>query len=184
MNRVLDINVRGVFVGTQAALKHMPDGGRIISIGSCVGERNMTPGLTAYAATKGAVKMFTQGLAREVGRRDYGEQRTAGADRHGLEPCLGRLGGPAVGQHCSESLRKRRGGGNPGGLRSRPRGSLYYGRQPDGGRWNQRLRLCARAKKADCGTIALRLEPGLSRLVRLVRTFCAPAVPCSRGVSP
>ena len=68
-NRVIDINFRGVLVATQAALKHMPDGGRIISIGSCVGERNMTPGLTAYAATKGAVKMFTQGLAREVGSR-------------------------------------------------------------------------------------------------------------------
>ena len=69
MNRVIDINVRGVLVATQAALKHMPDGGRIISIGSCVGERNMTPGLTAYSATKGAVKMFTQGLSREVGGR-------------------------------------------------------------------------------------------------------------------
>jgi 3-oxoacyl-[acyl-carrier protein] reductase len=69
MDRVIDINVRGVLVATHAALKHMPDGGRIISIGSCVGERNMTPGLTAYSATKGAVKMFTQGLAREVGRR-------------------------------------------------------------------------------------------------------------------
>jgi 3-oxoacyl-[acyl-carrier protein] reductase len=69
MDRVIDINIRGVLVATQAALKHMPDGGRIISIGSCVGERNMTPGLTAYSATKGAVKMFTQGLAREVGRR-------------------------------------------------------------------------------------------------------------------
>ena len=69
MDRMIDINFRGVMAATQAALKHMPDGGRIISIGSCVGERNMTPGLTAYAATKGAVKMFTQGLAREVGRR-------------------------------------------------------------------------------------------------------------------
>ncbi len=69
MDQMIDLNFRGVLVATQAALKHMPDGGRIISIGSCVGERNMTPGLAAYAATKGAVKMFTQGLAREVGRR-------------------------------------------------------------------------------------------------------------------
>ena len=68
-DRVIDINFRGVLVATQAVLKHMSDGGRIISIGSCVGERDMTPGLAAYAATKGAVKMFTQGLAREVGRR-------------------------------------------------------------------------------------------------------------------
>jgi 3-oxoacyl-[acyl-carrier protein] reductase len=69
MDRVIDINLRGVFIATQAALKHLPDGGRIITIGSCVGERMMTPGLVAYAATKGAVKMFTQGLAREIGAR-------------------------------------------------------------------------------------------------------------------
>ncbi len=69
LDLVLDINFRGVMVTTQAALKHIKDGGRIISIGSCVGERNMTPGLAAYAATKAAVKMFTQGLAREVGNR-------------------------------------------------------------------------------------------------------------------
>src|SRR5207248_2595610 len=38
MDRVIDINVRGVFVATQAALKHMNDGGRIINIGSAGGE--------------------------------------------------------------------------------------------------------------------------------------------------
>ena len=43
--------------------------GRIIMIGSCVGERVLTPGLVAYSATKGAVKMFSQALSREVGRR-------------------------------------------------------------------------------------------------------------------
>jgi 3-oxoacyl-[acyl-carrier protein] reductase len=69
LDRVLDINVRGIFIATQAALKHMKEGGRIIMIGSCIGERMMTPGLAAYAATKGAVKMFTQGLSREVGSR-------------------------------------------------------------------------------------------------------------------
>ena len=69
LDRVIDINVRGVFVATQAALKHMNNGGRIIMIGSCVGERMMTPGLAPYSATKGAVKMFTQGLSREVGDR-------------------------------------------------------------------------------------------------------------------
>jgi len=69
MDRVIDINVRGVFVATQAALKHMKSGGRIISIGSAVGERVQTPGLVPYAATKGAVKIFTQLLSREVGSR-------------------------------------------------------------------------------------------------------------------
>jgi 3-oxoacyl-[acyl-carrier protein] reductase len=69
LDYVIDLNLRGVFVATQAALKHIGYGGRIIMIGSCLGERNMTPGLAAYAATKGAVKMFTQGLSREVGSR-------------------------------------------------------------------------------------------------------------------
>jgi 3-oxoacyl-[acyl-carrier protein] reductase len=69
LDRVIDINIRGMFIATKAALKHLNDGGRIINIGSCVGERMMTPGLVAYAATKGAVKMFTQGLSREVADR-------------------------------------------------------------------------------------------------------------------
>jgi 3-oxoacyl-[acyl-carrier protein] reductase len=69
LDRVIDINVRGTFVATQAALKHMNHGGRIIMIGSCVGERMMTPGLVPYSTTKGAIKMFTQGLSREVGDR-------------------------------------------------------------------------------------------------------------------
>jgi 3-oxoacyl-[acyl-carrier protein] reductase len=69
LNRLIDINVRGVFVATQAALRHLKNGGRIITIGSCVGERVMTPGLVPYSATKGAVKMFAQGLSREVGAR-------------------------------------------------------------------------------------------------------------------
>jgi len=69
LDRVIDINIRGVFVTTQAALKHMKSGGRIISIGSAVGERVLVPGLVAYSATKGAVKMFTQGLSREVASR-------------------------------------------------------------------------------------------------------------------
>jgi 3-oxoacyl-[acyl-carrier protein] reductase len=69
IDHMFSLNVRGALVATRAALKHMKNGGRIIMIGSCVGERNMTPGLAAYSATKGAIKMFTQGLSREVGDR-------------------------------------------------------------------------------------------------------------------
>ena len=68
-DRVFAINVRGVFVATQAALKHLKTGGRILMIGSCLGERVFMPGLAPYSATKGAVKMFAQGLARELGPR-------------------------------------------------------------------------------------------------------------------
>ena len=69
MDRLLNINVRGVFIATQAALKHMKRGGRIVMIGSAVGERVLTPGLVPYSATKGAVKIFAQALSREVGGR-------------------------------------------------------------------------------------------------------------------
>ena len=69
MDKVIDINIRGVFATTKAALKRLSDGGRIIMIGSAVGERAITPGLVPYAATKAAVRMFTQALSREVGGR-------------------------------------------------------------------------------------------------------------------
>ncbi|HEX4228747.1 MAG TPA: SDR family oxidoreductase [Bryobacteraceae bacterium] len=69
IDRLININIRGTLAATQAALRHMNNGGRIIMIGSSVGERVMTPGLVAYSATKGAVKMFAQGLSREVGSR-------------------------------------------------------------------------------------------------------------------
>jgi 3-oxoacyl-[acyl-carrier protein] reductase len=69
LDSLIDLNIRGAFIATHAALKKMKNGGRIIMIGSCVGERLMTPGLVPYAATKGAVKMFAQGLSREVGDR-------------------------------------------------------------------------------------------------------------------
>jgi 3-oxoacyl-[acyl-carrier protein] reductase len=69
MDRVIDINLRGTLAATQAALKHLKSGGRIITIGSAVGERAVAPGLVAYSATKGAVKMFTQSLSRELGSR-------------------------------------------------------------------------------------------------------------------
>src|SRR5712671_7131103 len=52
LDRVIDINLRGTLAATQEALKYMNDGGRIIMIGSAVGERAVAPGLVPYAATK------------------------------------------------------------------------------------------------------------------------------------
>lgn len=65
----LNVNVRGVFLITQAALKHIPNGGRIISIGSNAGVSVPFPGIAVYAATKSALESFTRGLARELGPR-------------------------------------------------------------------------------------------------------------------
>ncbi|WP_109487593.1 3-oxoacyl-ACP reductase family protein [Occallatibacter savannae] len=67
--RALSVNVRSVFTAIQEALKHMPDGGRIITIGSVNSERMPFEGGSVYALTKGAVASFTKGLARDLGAR-------------------------------------------------------------------------------------------------------------------
>lgn len=97
LDRVIAINIRGVLVATQAALKHMKEGGRIINIGSCVGERIMAPGLASYAATKAAVKMFTQGLSREVGSRGITVNNIQpGPIDTDLNPAAGDWAGPQI----------------------------------------------------------------------------------------
>jgi 3-oxoacyl-[acyl-carrier protein] reductase len=68
-DRTYEVNVRSVFVATQAVLKHMPDGGRIINIGSCNAERMPFVGGAAYAMSKAALKGLAQGLARDLGPR-------------------------------------------------------------------------------------------------------------------
>lgn len=69
IDRTLAIHVRAVFVASQAALRHMGAGGRILSIGSCLGQRVPHPGVTLYAMSKSALVGFTKGLARDVGPR-------------------------------------------------------------------------------------------------------------------
>src|SRR5690554_3875502 len=66
---MMDVNVRGPFVAAQAAIPHLPEGGRIISIGSALAERVPFPGVTAYAMSKSALLSFTRGLSRELGSR-------------------------------------------------------------------------------------------------------------------
>jgi NAD(P)-dependent dehydrogenase (short-subunit alcohol dehydrogenase family) len=66
----LNVNVRGVFLTTQAALRHIPNGGRIISTGSNAGLAVPFAGIAVYAATKSALESFTRGLARELGPRE------------------------------------------------------------------------------------------------------------------
>lgn len=69
IDRTLAIHVRAVFVASQAALRHMGAGGRIISVGSCLARRVPDGGVTLYAMSKSALVGFTKGLARDVGGR-------------------------------------------------------------------------------------------------------------------
>ncbi|MFW3895996.1 3-oxoacyl-ACP reductase family protein [Pseudomonas bharatica] len=68
-DRTLAVNVRSVFVATQAALRHMGQGGRIINIGSTNAERMPFSGGATYAMSKSALVGLTRGLARDLGPR-------------------------------------------------------------------------------------------------------------------
>ncbi|MFJ4582601.1 SDR family oxidoreductase [Streptomyces echinatus] len=69
VDQVLAVNVRGAFLAAQAAAAVMTDGGRIITIGSCVTARVPGPGATLYAMSKSAVIGLTKALARELAGR-------------------------------------------------------------------------------------------------------------------
>ncbi len=68
-DRTLAVNVRSVFVATQAAVKHMKEGGRIINIGSTNADRMPFAGGATYAMSKSALVGLTKGLARDLGPR-------------------------------------------------------------------------------------------------------------------
>ncbi|MFJ6718695.1 MULTISPECIES: SDR family oxidoreductase [unclassified Streptomyces] len=69
VDRVLAINVRGAFLASQAAARHMGQGGRIITIGTCMTQRVPGPGGTLYTMSKSALTGLTKALARELGGR-------------------------------------------------------------------------------------------------------------------
>lgn len=69
LDRTLAVNVRAVFVATQAAAKHMQAGGRIINVGSCNAERMPFTGGGVYAMSKAALVGLVKGLARDLGPR-------------------------------------------------------------------------------------------------------------------
>lgn len=67
--RMIAVNVTGVFVATQEALRHMKSGGRIIHIGSSMTKYAAFPTASVYTLTKGAVAGFNRSLVRDVGPR-------------------------------------------------------------------------------------------------------------------
>ncbi len=67
-HRQFNINVLGLLLVTQAAVKHLGEGGSIINIGSVIARQQM-PGGSVYSATKGAVDAITGTLAKELGSR-------------------------------------------------------------------------------------------------------------------
>lgn len=68
-NETVDVHLTAAFVAVKSAIAHMPEGGRIVSIGSNLAFRAGFAGLTAYSASKAAISGFTRALARDLGPR-------------------------------------------------------------------------------------------------------------------
>jgi 3-oxoacyl-[acyl-carrier protein] reductase len=69
IDALINVNIRGVVIATQAAIAHLPDGGRIINIGSCLANHVPLPDIAVYSMTKSALNSLTRGLARDLGPR-------------------------------------------------------------------------------------------------------------------
>jgi 3-oxoacyl-[acyl-carrier protein] reductase len=118
--------VRGTVLATQAAIAHLPDGGRIITIGSNIAERVPFPQLTMYALTKSAHLALTRGPARELGPRnitvnlvqpgpietDLNPAEGALNDQNIKNSSLGRIGQPNEVAAVSGSIVTADGGSN------------------------------------------------------------------------
>lgn len=70
MDRQWAVNALGVVANIRAAVRVLPDGGRIISIGSGLGSRVLFPGTADYAGSKAAIVGYTRGIARDLGPRN------------------------------------------------------------------------------------------------------------------
>jgi 3-oxoacyl-[acyl-carrier protein] reductase len=69
LDKMLAVNVRSVYVGIQAAARHMVEGGRIVTIGSVVAQRSAFPGSSTYSMTKSAVAGLVRGVALDLAPR-------------------------------------------------------------------------------------------------------------------
>lgn len=108
-DEVMAVHVRAVFTAVKAASRHLPPGGRVISIGSSLVERVPWAGLSLYTMSKAALVGFTKGLARDLGPRgitvnlvhpgstdtDMNPADGTGADAERAVTALGRYATPA-----------------------------------------------------------------------------------------
>ena len=69
VDRMIEVNIRGPYYACVEAARAMPEGGRLIVIGSVNGDRVPFPGIAAYAMTKSAMQGMVRGLARDFGPR-------------------------------------------------------------------------------------------------------------------
>lgn len=69
LDRIIAVNIKGVYLFAQEAARHMGEGGRIINIGSCMSDRTPFPGASAYTMSKSAIAGLTRALGAELAPR-------------------------------------------------------------------------------------------------------------------
>ena len=129
LDRMLDVNVRGVFVAIQASAPRLTNGGRVITIGSNTAVRTGFPGSSVYSMTKAARGDHGEGdRARPRTARDHGQQCSAWAYRDGYDsrsPGDGEIAGSPWARWSTPRDRR------PGGLSRERRICVHDRRQPD-----------------------------------------------------
>ena len=125
LDRTLAVNVRAVFVATQAAVKHMQAGGRIINTGSCNAERMPFAGGGVYAMSKAALVGLVKGLARDLGPRGITINNVQpGPVDTEMNPATGDFREGIGTVYSVGALRHRRRDRFAGGISGQPRGIL------------------------------------------------------------
>jgi len=107
-DRQFAVNVKAVATAVRAATPFLKEGGRVINIGSVLGERTNSAGLAGYSATKAAVAAYSRGWARDLGVKgvtvntvqpgpintDMNPDKGPGAEHQKAATALGRFGKP------------------------------------------------------------------------------------------
>ena len=149
LDRQFAINVGGVAAAVRAAAPLISDGGRIISIGSVVGDTSPFPGIADYSATKGAVAAYTRGWARDFGPRGITVNNVQpGPIDTDMNPAAERRVLRNAEGHDGARPLRHAGGGRGGGCLSRqPRGELHHRCQPQCGRRHRLIRRLSKRRR-------------------------------------
>jgi NAD(P)-dependent dehydrogenase (short-subunit alcohol dehydrogenase family) len=132
MDQMLNLNVRGVFVATQAALKTPEERWSCYQhwlLCRRAGDDARSGGLLRHQGRGEAVHAGPVSRGRHP--RHHGQQRPARPHRHRPEPRRGRPGEATDREHSVETIRHGRRNRRDGGLRCWSRSELHHGRQPD-----------------------------------------------------
>ena len=177
--RAFATNVRSAFLTARAAARVLPSGGRIINIGSILGERVALPKVGIYSATKFAINGFTRAWARDLGPEGHhGQRRPARPDRHRHEPGRQPVRREPARDDLPAALRQARGGRRGRRVPGLARGPVHHRGHPQRQRRLGRVRAIGPTSELRTGLCSTNPEPE-----GYEETGVTPIPACSRRVA-